>query len=157
MKLVWTNEQDRGQYIGRLPVGKPTALFIVEASAGGWGLWGAFSADSQDGTEYLCLEHAQAAAQQQMDDWVSTFTNGWKETEKPRVICLCGSTRFSEAFQAANLRETLEGNIVLTIGCDTKSDAALGLPPDTKARLDELHLRKIDLADEVLILNVGDA
>jgi len=74
---------------------------------------------------------------------------------RPAIICLCGSTRFSEAFREANLRETLAGKIVLSIGCDFKSDDALGLDDDVKARLDELHLRKIDLADEVLILNVN--
>ena len=73
---------------------------------------------------------------------------------KPTIVCLCGSTRFSEAFRKANFDETLAGKIVLTIGCDFKSDEALGLTEDDKARLDELHLRKIDLADEVLILNV---
>jgi hypothetical protein len=79
---------------------------------------------------------------------------------KPTIVCLCGSTRFSEAFQKANLNETLSGNIVLTIGCDMKSDNELfeGMSPESlekiKADLDELHLRKIDLADEVLILNV---
>ena len=73
----------------------------------------------------------------------------------PRVVCLCGSTRFGDAFRAANLRETLAGRIVLTIGCDFKSDDALGLDAGDKERLDELHLRKIDLSDEVLILNVG--
>jgi hypothetical protein len=90
--------------------------------------------------------------------------------KRPTIVCLCGSTRFSEAFREANLLETLRGNIVLTIGCDTRSDADLfsdpaflsrwhtAGPPDIdaiKAKLDELHLRKIDLADEVLILNVG--
>ena len=81
--------------------------------------------------------------------------------EFPKIVCLCGSTRFSEAFQEANLHETLEGNIVLTIGCDRRSDAEIfsHLQPDelgaTQIRLAELHLRKIDLADEVLILNVG--
>ena len=78
---------------------------------------------------------------------------------KPSIVCLCGSTRFIEAFQQANLRETLAGRIVLSIGCNTKSDTdliALGeLTKETKAMLDELHKRKIDLADEVLILNVG--
>lgn len=74
---------------------------------------------------------------------------------RPTVVCLCGSTRFGEAFREANLRETLAGRIVLTIGCDTKSDDALGLGPEVKPMLDELHLRKIDMADEVLILNVG--
>jgi len=61
-----------------------------------------------------------------------------------------------EAYREANLRETLAGSIVLTIGCDTKSDDALGLTPQDKARLKILHLDKIDLADEVLVLNVGN-
>ena len=80
---------------------------------------------------------------------------------RPRIVCLCGSTRFGEAFQAANLRETLDGKIVLTIGCNMKSDTEIfgHLPQaeldEIKARLDELHKRKIDLADEVLILNVN--
>lgn len=55
---------------------------------------------------------------------------------KPTVVCLCGSTRFSEAFRKANLEETLAGKIVLSVGCDTKSDGALGLSPETKAALD---------------------
>jgi hypothetical protein len=79
--------------------------------------------------------------------------------DKPTIVCLCGSTRFSEAFHEANLRETLAGRIVLSIGCDFKSDTDLllagELTEQDKQRLDELHLRKIDLADEVLILNVG--
>ncbi|GCE06152.1 hypothetical protein KDAU_34810 [Dictyobacter aurantiacus] len=74
----------------------------------------------------------------------------------PLVVCLCGSTRFSEAFRKANLQETLAGHIVLSIGCDFKSDEALGLTEVDKARLDALHLRKIELADEILVLNVGD-
>ena len=82
-----------------------------------------------------------------------------KTVGMPSIVCLCGSTRFIEAFQQANLRETLAGRIVLSIGCNTKSDTdliALGeLTKETKAMLDELHKRKIDLADEVLILNVG--
>lgn len=88
---------------------------------------------------------------------------------KPTVVCLCGSTRFMEMFQKANLEETLAGNIVLSIGCDTKSadqsplfdvnvqdSYEVAVAKVTKKKeLDELHLRKIDLADEVLILNVG--
>ena len=79
----------------------------------------------------------------------------------PPILCLCGSTRFSEAFRRANLQETLAGNIVLSVGCDTKGDDDLfaDMPQAErvriKARLDVLHLAKIDLADEVLVLNVG--
>src|SRR5689334_13033580 len=84
------------------------------------------------------------------------------ETELiPIIVCLCGSTRFSEAFQKANFDETLAGRIVLTIGCDMKSDSDLFGTMDesereeVKARLDELHLCKIALAHEILVLNVG--
>lgn len=75
--------------------------------------------------------------------------------ERPWVVCLCGSTRFYEVFQALNLQETLAGRIVFSIGCDTKSDGGLGLSQGDKERLDELHLRKIDLADEILVINVA--
>lgn len=83
-------------------------------------------------------------------------------TDRPEIVVLCGSTRFYEEFHRQNLRLTLAGKIVLSIGCDAKSDAdlttarALGDDLTTiKARLDALHLRKIDLADRVLVLNVG--
>ena len=72
---------------------------------------------------------------------------------KPKIVCLCGSGRFKEAFEKAEFEETLSGKIVLTIGCNTKDDFDLLY---YKPMLDELHLRKIDLADEVLILNVGN-
>jgi len=76
----------------------------------------------------------------------------------PTVVCLCGSTRFSEEFKKQNLLETIKGNIVLSIGCDTKSDSdliALGkLTEEAKQKLDELHKRKIDLADEIFVLDV---
>jgi len=81
--------------------------------------------------------------------------------DKPKVVCLCGSTRFSDAYQQANLNETLAGRIVLTIGCDMKSDNDLFADKspeelnEIKWQLDWLHLRKIDLADEVFVLNVG--
>jgi len=77
------------------------------------------------------------------------------QNARPTIVCLCGSTRFVAAFDAANLRLTLEGKIVLTIGCNTKSDDQLGITPDEKRKLAELHLRKIDLADEVLVLTVN--
>lgn len=86
------------------------------------------------------------------DHWFEVQGNR-NEAQRPTIVCLCGSTRFSKAFQESNLRETLAGRIVLTIGCDVKSDDALGLGPEVKAQLDELHLRKIDLADEILVLN----
>jgi hypothetical protein len=73
----------------------------------------------------------------------------------PTVVCLCGSGRFLDAFNAVEFTETLAGKIVLTIGCNTHDVARCASLAPAKPMLDELHLRKIDLADEVLILNVG--
>lgn len=73
---------------------------------------------------------------------------------KPTIVCLCGSIRFGEMFRYVNQRETLAGKIVLAPGC-FQGDVVLEVLPGVKRRLDELHQRKIDLADEVLILNVG--
>lgn len=80
---------------------------------------------------------------------------------RPTIVCLCGSTRFWRTFQQASLSETMAGKIVLSIGAASGTDDEHfgNLPCDeydrVKAMLDELHLRKIDLADEVLVLNVG--
>lgn len=80
---------------------------------------------------------------------------------RPTIVVLCGSTKFIAAYREANLRETLAGRIVLSIGCDMRTDADLFADRTEadmariKADLDELHKRKIDLADEVLVLNVG--
>jgi hypothetical protein len=79
--------------------------------------------------------------------------------KRPTIVCLCGSTRFWRTFQRASLAETLAGRIVLTIGAATGTDDEHfgNLPAEryfaVKDALDELHLRKIDLADEVLILD----
>ncbi|WP_250212636.1 hypothetical protein [Acrocarpospora catenulata] len=77
---------------------------------------------------------------------------------RPEIVVLCGSTRFFDTFRSENLRLTLAGKIVLSIGCDTKADddiAEISDVEQAKTDLDELHKRKIDLADSVLVLNVG--
>ncbi|MDE1971128.1 MAG: hypothetical protein KGI50_06180 [Patescibacteria group bacterium] len=78
---------------------------------------------------------------------------------RPKIVCLCGSTRFYESFQCANFEETMKGKIVLSVGfyphaSERAHGEHLGITTEQKVRLDELHKRKIDLADEVLILNV---
>lgn len=73
----------------------------------------------------------------------------------PTIVTLCGSTRFKEAFAKANRDETLALKIVLSVGCYTHSDEELGLPDHMKRALDVLHKKKIDMSDEILVLNVG--
>lgn len=80
-----------------------------------------------------------------------------KDIEFPLIVCLCGSTRFWKTFQEASLRETLEGKVVLTIGSATATDDEHmhrgAITEAQQSALYALHLKKIDLADEVLILN----
>ena len=78
---------------------------------------------------------------------------------RPTVVCISGSTRFTEELREANLRESLAGRIVLSVGVVIRSDDDLlatgELTMEDKVRLDEPHLRKIDMCDELLVLNVG--
>ena len=80
-----------------------------------------------------------------------------RQRERPRIVCLCGSTKFFDEYKQANLQETLKGRIVLSIGVNLRTDSL----PDhldenvVKEELDELHKRKIDMADEILVIDVG--
>jgi len=79
-----------------------------------------------------------------------------------RVITLCGSTRFKDAFMEAQKKLTLEGNIVISVGLfghSGDSEVWEGMSEDaltkTKIMLDDMHKRKIDMADEIFVINVG--
>ena len=74
---------------------------------------------------------------------------------KYKVITLCGSTRFKEAFLEAQKRLTLEGNIVISVGLFGHSGDEEVWAPGTKEMLDDMHKRKIDMADEIYVINVG--
>jgi len=80
-------------------------------------------------------------------------------SDRPRIVCLCGSTRFWSEFHEAGWHFTLKGYIVLSVGvCKHVGDEGHGgeaLGQDVADRLDQLHLRKIDLADCVFVLNVS--
>ena len=71
-----------------------------------------------------------------------------------KVITLCGSTRFKEAFLEAQKRLTLEGNIVISVGLFGHSGNEEVWIQGTKEMLDDMHKRKIDMADEIFVINV---
>lgn len=70
----------------------------------------------------------------------------------PTVVCLCGSTRFEAQFRAAVLAESLAGRIVLAIERWSDLPASVDLGRVT-AGLAALHWRRIELADEVLVVS----
>lgn len=71
-----------------------------------------------------------------------------------KIITLCGSTRFKEQYLEAQKRLTLEGNIVISVGLFGHSGDDEIWTEGTKAMLDDMHKRKIDLADEIFVVNV---
>ena len=72
-----------------------------------------------------------------------------------KIVTLCGSTRFKEQFFEVQKRLTLEGNIVISVGMFGHSGDEEVWKPGVKEMLDDMHLRKIDLADEIFVINVG--
>lgn len=68
--------------------------------------------------------------------------------DRPEIVCLCGSMRFADEMREVNRDLTIAGAIVVAPG-----DADAVITHEQKAALDALHLRKIDLADRVLVVN----
>lgn len=83
------------------------------------------------------------------------------------VVTLCGSTRFKDEFYEAQKRLTLEGNIVISVdpfGHAGNQEVWDGMDEDTlskwfcvktKEMIDDMHKRKIDMADSSYVINVG--
>ena len=79
-----------------------------------------------------------------------------------KVVTLCGSTRFKDEFMEAQKRLTLEGNIVISVGLfghsgdnEVWENMDEGTSTKTKEMLDDMHKRKIDMADDIYVINVG--
>lgn len=72
-----------------------------------------------------------------------------------KVVTLCGSTRFKEQFMETQKRLTLDGCIVISVGLFGHSGDDDVWKPGVKEMLDDMHLRKIGMADEIFVINVG--
>ena len=81
---------------------------------------------------------------------------------KYKVITLCGSTKFKEQFIRIQKELTLKGNIVISVGLfghsgdnEVWENMDEGTLTKTKEMLDDMHKRKIDMADEIFVINVN--
>ena len=71
------------------------------------------------------------------------------------VLTLCGSTRFKDSYLEAQKRLTLAGNIVISVGLFGHGGDDEVWKEGTKEMLDDMHKRKIDMADSIYVINVG--
>ncbi len=72
---------------------------------------------------------------------------------KYEVVTLCGSTRFKEEFMKAQKELTLEGKIVISVGLFGHSGDKEVWDDNIKDMLDDMHKRKIDMADSIFVIN----
>ncbi len=78
-----------------------------------------------------------------------------------KVVTLCGSTKFKDEFLRVQKELTLKGNIVISVGLfghsgdnEVWENMDEGTLTKTKKMLDDMHKRKIDMADEIFVINV---
>lgn len=76
--------------------------------------------------------------------------------DKYKIITLCGSTRFKEEFIRAQKELTLAGNIVISVGLFGHSGDSEAWDDGVKEMLDDMHKRKIDMADAIMVIDVND-
>ena len=79
-----------------------------------------------------------------------------------KIITLCGSTKFKKEFMRVQKELTLKGNIVISVGLfghsgdnEVWENMDEGTLTKTKEMLDDMHKRKIDMADEIFVINVN--
>ena len=73
---------------------------------------------------------------------------------KYNIITLCGSIKFKDEFMKVQEKLTLDGNIVLTPNFFNNIKKA-EIDLETKRMLDEMHKQKIDMSDEIYVINFG--
>ena len=73
------------------------------------------------------------------------------------VVTLCGSTKFKDEYIKVQEELTLMGYVVISVGLFGHADNKFGneITPQVKRMLDDLHFQKIDMADEIFVINVG--
>jgi hypothetical protein len=82
------------------------------------------------------------------------FMKGSFQDTKPKVITLCGSTKFKKQFEDAMADLTLKGYIVLGLGFFEQADN-IEVTEEQVKLFERLHYHKIDMSDEIYVINVN--
>ncbi|MCI8412408.1 MAG: hypothetical protein HFJ40_08350, partial [Clostridia bacterium] len=74
--------------------------------------------------------------------------------DKYNIITLCGSIKFKTEFMKVQEQLTLDGNIVFMPNFfNTIKKDEMNI--ETKRMLDRMHKQKIDMSDEIYVINFG--
>lgn len=190
LEAVFAGQSIPGDAVSQLVQGfLPCLKIIIERGyatdgrtweAGGWRGLLHEMIKKMDRVQFLDWQHAIGASHEMPDiinygamymrsrnnllPWGTLFgePGNWCGPETPEIVTLCGSTRFAELFHRENLRQTILGKIVLSIGFDQRSDADIESAVDigvdfdsVKPELDLLHKRKIDLSSSIIVISDG--
>jgi hypothetical protein len=119
----------------------------------------------EDGSSFPCPYSEMTGRERKIADLVSHYAGALifvrntlahePPAPMPTTVCLCGSSRFRDHFRAAEREETLAGRIVLSLNLFGHLEG-LDMDGPTKVMLDQLHFRRIDMADEILVINPDD-
>lgn len=108
---------------------------------------------------YSAVDFFKAGLAKDLSEWKKNRKN----LRKPKVIVLCGSSRFVDIMAVtAWLLEKEEGAITMGLHllpnwyCKDKIPDHLAEHEGVAKKMDELHKRKIDMADEIFIINYDD-
>lgn len=133
--LVWNKET------AKIKVGDVEIWMLQELSGDGF-YW-------RSPKHHKTVEEAEA----EFERLVSILQRRQRATER-KIICLCGSTKFKVAYREWNARLTLDGHVVLSVAMWSHSEQVRPTLEEKKL-LDAIHKSKIDLADEVFVLDVN--
>jgi len=70
-----------------------------------------------------------------------------------KIVTLCGSTKFKDEFSKVQKELTLDGCIVISVGIFSQSGDGKVLTGELEKMLDDMHKKKIDMADEIFVIN----
>lgn len=147
---ITINYNDRISQLILMPLITPATIAVDELDPTDRGGKGFGSSDNQP----LEIEMNEPLIYPYVDDLLPV------REPRPKIITLCGSASYWQDFSRLNAKLTLKGYIVLSVACDFKTDdQALSFLTDEakdlqKSKLDELHLYKIQMSDEILVLNI---
>ncbi len=151
-----TKRKKKSELIAGLKRGKRAARLLMEEMR-----VKLIMANEQHTIDQRNIEHLQTLQKYTAQELGRYMRIAQMRKSLPKIVCLCGSTRFIETF-AILAWELERDNGCIVLGLHYLPPTYPDVMPDHMAeaegvaqKMDDLHKRKIDLADEIFVVNVG--